>query len=126
LRLEVLKLEKKFKQLDGSGQRLKMKKGSDEVKSPAKLPRKRNAMDLRARVKPATQHKTKSTNVVDPLVGKEVAVWWDRYKQVYVGKVVATDNPKKGSHIVCYEDGQGVYEQLVGKNAVKFRILDVV
>jgi hypothetical protein len=60
----------------------------------------------------------------DSLVGKEISVWWEKYNRHYSGKVIPTDDPGKGSHIVRYDDGQDVYEDLVGANAAKFEVIE--
>src|SRR5690606_575934 len=57
------------------------------------------------------------------LVGKRVSVYWPEYDKWYSGTVRETDNPKEGSHIVSYDDGDEVYEKLEGRGKVKYKIL---
>jgi hypothetical protein len=46
----------------------------------------------------------------DPMIGQKVSVWWPEYGQHYSGTVAPTDDKRKGSYIVNYDDNQDVYE----------------
>jgi hypothetical protein len=66
------------------------------------------------------KYTVKNNNENDTLIGKKVSVWWPSYNQHYSGVITPTDNKRKGSHIVKYDDGQEIYEWLnkVPKNRV--------
>jgi hypothetical protein len=111
------------------------------VSSPGKALQNLNAKDLMARG-PAKigQAKAISTPKVipspssskalaggDPLIGKEVSVWWDQYNQHYSGTVAKSDDRRKGTHIVRYNDGHDIYENLKeakGKKMAEFELAD--
>jgi hypothetical protein len=44
------------------------------------------------------------------MIGQKVSVWWPEYGQHYSGTVAPTDDKRKGSYIVNYDDNQDVYE----------------
>jgi hypothetical protein len=61
------------------------------------------------------------------LIGKRVTVWWDDYNRYYTGTVVPSDDKRKGSHIVKYDDGQEVYEWLIApKNRIQVEYDEIV
>jgi hypothetical protein len=71
----------------------------------------------------------------DFLIGKRVRVWWPKYRKYYAGTVGETDDLAKGSHIVYYDDGEEIYENLMkerfhllksesGRKKVDYKFLD--
>ncbi len=57
----------------------------------------------------------------DPLIGKRVKVWWSGDRKYYTGTIGISDNLEKGTHIVYYDDGDEVYENM---KKVRFKIIE--
>jgi len=59
------------------------------------------------------------------LVNKRISIYWPSEKKWYNGVVQRlSDNPKKGSHEILYDDSQEIYERLTGPKAVKYKLIN--
>jgi len=69
-------------------------------------------------------------NKEDTLVGRRIEVWWNKEKKWYPGVVDrVSDNPRKGTHEVLYDDEKdhedpNIYEFLEGDKKARFRFVD--
>lgn len=89
------------------------------VRSPEKGLQNINAKDLMLR----SAKEFRNNN--DKLVGSRVSVWWPDSQQHFSGQVMESNDKRKGTHIVRYDDGEEVYERLVNqgsKKAVEFEL----
>jgi len=62
----------------------------------------------------------------DPIVGKRISVYWDKYKKWYPGTVVAKSDDGGGTHDVDYDDDKEkgldpISEKLTGSDIVKWK-----
>jgi hypothetical protein len=86
----------------------------DSTSPAANYSSEANKVSVDANPSSAVKNLSKSLSK-DPLIGRRISVWWDDYAQHYSGTIARSDDKRKGSHIVHYDDGVDVYENLEAK-----------